>query len=427
MTHVVLSIFLGQGNGGFTLGSSTTLVPAPFAGYQFVVGDFDHDGFPDLAGQNGDDQPASLLYLWGDGRGNLTPEQVFGPQGFDISVGDINGDGLPDVIVPDRFNEISVIPGRNDRDYGSPFLLSPAPGSEVSVADVNGDGVPDIFVGGSTFLSLGDGRFAPASFTSPNGWAIADLNGDGLADLIGGSGADVLVWPGTGDPSFPGTPMSYTPTPQISASDLQIIDMDKDGHADLLSSGSILYSDSHYNFTPIKVGFTAPYVVGDFNGDGFLDIAASGRTWLGGLDRSFTSETNFLAMTDGETGAVGDFNGDGYLDIAATNGVVWYGNGLGDFYEQGEFTGDSSTGGIVVADFNHDGLPDIAVGLQQPSQVAVFINDGKGGFERSFYASGAETFGMTSGDFNHDGKTDLVVCNYIVLFATPNALVIFGK
>jgi len=59
--------------------------------------------------------------------------------------------------------------------------------------------------------------------------------------------------------------------------------------------------------------------------------------------------------------------------------------------------------------------------------IAVFINNGKGGFERSFYASGAATYGMTSADFNRDGKADLVVCNFVSLVATPNALVIFGK
>jgi hypothetical protein len=62
-----------------------------------------------------------------------------------------------------------------------------------------------------------------------------------------------------------------------------------------------------------------------------------------------------------------------------------------------------------------------------PNQIVVFINDGKGGFERSFYASGANAINLAAGDFNRDGKTDLVVSNYIIDIAVPNALVIFGK
>jgi hypothetical protein len=62
-----------------------------------------------------------------------------------------------------------------------------------------------------------------------------------------------------------------------------------------------------------------------------------------------------------------------------------------------------------------------------PNQIVVFINDGTGGFERSYYASGAGAINLATGDFNQDGKTDLVVSNYVIDLATPNALVIFGK
>jgi len=124
---------------------------------------------------------------------------------------------------------------------------------------------------------------------------------------------------------------------------------------------------------------------------------------------------------------VADFNRDGHLDIATTDGVMWYGTGTGDFYYQGEFTAEQSFDGMVVGDFNHDGLPDIAAGMLMSNQIVVFINDGKGGFERSFYASGAAAYNLAAADFNQDGKTDLVVSDYVVIQAPPNALVIFGK
>jgi len=425
--ELVVSIFLGQGNNAFVSGSETTFYPAPFATYQFVVGDFDHDGFPDLVGQNADGQPSFLLYLWGDGHGNIAPVQIFGPRSFNLEVGDINGDGLPDIVAPDEFNEISVALGQKGRNVPSPVLLGPAIGPYVTTADVNGDGLPDILIGESVFLNQGNESFAAPAFSSPYGFAIADLNHDGLADLVGGTGNEVWVWPGTGDPSFPGSPLSYTPPIQFNFSDLQIFDMDKDGYPDLLSDGLILYSDSEYNFTPLKVPFIGPFVVGDFNGDGYLDIATNAETFLGGPNRTFTQIPNLLGLPDGVYFAVGDFDGDSTLDIATSDGTIWYGDGQGNFYQQGIFTADAPAGGIVVADFNGDGLPDIALGLQTAQQIAVFINNGKGGFERSFYASGAATYGMTSADFNRDGKADLVVCNFVSLVATPNALVIFGK
>ncbi len=83
--------------------------------------------------------------------------------------------------------------------------------------------------------------------------------------------------------------------------------------------------------------------------------------------------------------------------------------------------------GIVVGDFNHEGLPDIAAGLLLSNQIAIFINDGKGGYQRSFYASGAGAINLTAFDLNLDGKTDLVVSNFIDIQSPPNALVIFGK
>jgi hypothetical protein len=422
-----VEIFLSQGNNVFTLASETDLFPSPFNPYQFVVGDFDHDGFPDLAGENGEGQPSQLLFLWGNGKGQFSTQYVNGPQGETLAVGDVNGDGLPDIVIPDSVNEISVALGRTDRNYPNVPLLLPAPGPYISIADVNGDALPDIMVGNSIFLNTGNNSFAAPVTVANNSWAIADLNGDGLADLVVGSGSDVLVYPGTGNPSFPGSPITYTPPHQVVISELQIVDMDHDGFLDLVSSGIILYSDKQYNFTPVQVPFTAPFVIGDFNGDGYLDIVTNGQTWLGGPNRTFTPVSNSIGLPDGETFAVADFNRDGKLDIATSGGTMWYGTGSGDFYMQGGFTGGQGFFGIVVGDFNHDGLPDIAAGMLLPNQIVVFINDGKGGFERSFYASGANAINLAAGDFNRDGKTDLVVSNYIIDIAVPNALVIFGK
>ncbi len=425
--------FLSQGNNVFSFASETDLYPTTgnlVTTSQFVIGDFDHDGFPDLAGQGFNPQPAQLVFLWGNGKGQFgAPQYVNGPAGA-LAVGDVNGDGLPDIVVQ-GVNETDVVLGQTDRNFPSLPLLLPAPGPYISIADVNGDGLPDIMVGNSIFLNAGNESFDPAVVVTDNSWVMADLNGDGLADLVGGTGNEVLVWPGTGNPSFPGSPITYTPPHQVAISELQIVDMDHDGYLDLVSSGIILYSDKQYNLTPVQFHFTAPFVIGDFNGDGYLDIVTGGQTWLGGPNRTFTPVTNHFGMSDGDTtgaaAVVADFNGDGKLDIATTDGTMWYGTGTGDFFMQGGFTSEQSLYGMVVGDFNHDGLPDLAAGMLGTTHIVLFINDGKGGFARSFYASGAAAINLAGGDFNLDGKVDLVVADYLSDLAIHNALVIFGK
>lgn len=136
----------------------------------------------------------------------------------------------------------------------------------------------------------------------------------------------------------PKTSAFYFPT--------QIVDMDHNGFPDLTSSGIILYSDKQYNFTPILISFTDPYVIGDFNGDGYPDIVTGSQTWLGGPNRTFTAMTNSIGLGDGggtgATAVVADFNQDGHLDIVTNDGVIWYGTGTGDFYMQGAITADQS-------------------------------------------------------------------------------------
>jgi hypothetical protein len=179
--------------------------------------------------------------------------------------------------------------------------------------------------------------------------------------------------------------------------------------------------------------FASPYVIGDFNGDGRLDIAIGGQTFLNAGNRTFTSVyTSSLPLIDGALAAVADFNKDGKADVAVNipgeqNIGVYYSQGDGTFFLATEIDAGGYPGGLVAGDFNDDGRVDIAAGLMLAQQGVILFNNTNGQYSRSFFASGASTAALTGGDINHRGVVDLVFSNFEAIFAPPNADVVFHK
>ena len=167
---------------------------------------------------------------------------------------------------------------------------------------------------------------------------------------------------------------AFTPTGEMSFLDMT------NGSASLGSAplegtslGSIFPVASTFSVSlPHLVSLSS---VGDFNGDGVPDLATDDQTgtvtiWLGNGDGTFIRKSTFTVAANPASGiAVGDFNGDGVLDSVATfafqgstgTAEVFLGNGDGTFVK-----GISASVGIlpldpVVADFNGDGISDLAV------------------------------------------------------------------
>ena len=430
----ILYSFEGKGNGSFKqVGSLNT--PGPI---QLVSGDFDHDGFPDLAGPSGL-EPSEILYFFGDGHGNFVMQPVVGPEGQYVAVGDFNGDGIPDVVVPDRFTFVSLALGRTGRNFPSPLSLNPATMTELSTGDINGDGLPEIFVGGdyihgipgTVFLNLGNSSFQFAANTDPSSFMIADLTGKGVFDLLGGATANLEIWPNNRTLNFSSSPITLQ---QPSQGPLTIADIDGDGCPDIVALGQIFYGNCAYQFTPEATTptFDGPYVVGDFTGNGQLDIAAGSLTYLNLGNRMFQTVQSGLPLSNGAIAAVGDFNGDGKDDVAInlpgdSSIAIYYSNGDGTFYQGTQVDPGQYPGAIVVGDFNGDGRPDLAVGLMLSQQACLLFNSGNGEFSRSFFASGADVVAMTASDLNRDGKLDLVIGNFVLDSAPPNVDVVFHQ
>jgi hypothetical protein len=161
--------------------------------------------------------------------------------------------------------------------------------------------------------------------------------------------------------------------------------------------------------------------VGDFNGDGNLDVVTVSQNFtdgvsllLGNGDGTFQPPRLIHTNEIANSIVVGDFRHNGKLDIAiggVQNVVVLLGNGDGTFQDPVHYYA-GSTSGIAVGDFTGDGIPDLVVSNRTPGLVGVFQGNGDGTFQNvRFSSAGRDPTAIAVADFNHDGRDDVVVAN----------------
>lgn len=265
-------ILLGRGNGQFTL--ARTLVGS-FAATGIATADFNGDHIPDLVSVglgSGLSAPTQVVVVQtGNGNGTFSPASLtpIGSEGgssavpLSLAVGDLNGDGNPDIVVVDAFGATaSVLLGNGDGTFGTPqnYALGGLPGRPV-LADFNDDGKLDIATASGSqiniLLNRGNGSFdalvpIPASLSTnddvPTPIAADDLNGDGFVDLVaptktvGGltsSTSEALtVFLGRGDGTFAAQPVTGTAAGAGTLTSLGLSDMNGDGKLDVVASDS---------------------------------------------------------------------------------------------------------------------------------------------------------------------------------------------
>jgi hypothetical protein len=438
-------------------------------GVRVAVGDVTGDGVPDIITAPGPGMAAEVKVFDG-AAGELLYSFDAYPEfegGAFVAVGDVTGDGLPEIITgPDAGGvpDVGVFYGSD----GAPFFNflafdeSFSGGVRVDAGDVNNDQIEDIFVaagpGGEPHVRVFDGASQgqslihdflayDAGFTGGVYVAAGDVNGDGFSDIVTGAGAggepDVRVF--SGEDLFPlqqffAFDLTFTGGVRVAAGDVN-----DDGKADIVAGAGPGDAPLVRVFDGDTQDILNEYFAYEdtFTGGVFVAVTDSGRgleansqVFAVGADagrapliRVFDARTRrqrfaFYAFPvefrGGVRVAVGDVNGDRIPDIIAAagpggGGIVKVFSGANGRLLHTFSAGDAGfTGGINVAvgDVNGDGKADVIAGQDAGGSPRVRVFSGaNGGVLYNFTAYDTAYRGgvrVAAGDVNGDGKADII-------------------
>ena len=453
-----LIVYVNNGDGTFKQGVPYAAANnAAFVYPQAVtIADVNGDGNNDIVSSNFGIFPntggSDITILLGKGDGTLDEPTVGystgGSPRTSAIVEDFNGDGVPDVIIPDGKFGFVYMPGFGDGSFRSALdYFSPVPDNSgghtqtITTADLNGDGYLDLVVGNccdgtlgiTVFLSNPDGSLQPGKNYGSSGSlasvAIADFDGDKILDIaaLNITGDSVQIFKGNGDGTF--TESASYPTSGTDASGLnngpfiQMVthDFNHDGHPDLAIANfdsqniSVLLNDGSGGFHPASI-FALPgngqaIAVADVNNDGVFDLVVTGYSTpgsasvlLGNADGTFQAPANpppALGYNLPGNIALADLDGDGKADlvvtvddpVAGTGIAVAKGNGDGTFQPAVFFstTLQSVTlakpvpGSVQIADLNGDGKLDLVYSNANYGTIGVLYNTGTNAFAAGMF------------------------------------------
>ncbi len=339
-----------------------------------------------------------------------------------VAEGDFNGDGRLDLAVVNQ-GSVATIASSNGavRAANIVTITTTSPHGLGAGQTVTISGVSD-----SSF----NGTFTVATVLSTTAFTYAQT---GPAATSGGgtvSTGTVSILLGNGDGTFKAH-VDFPVGPQPTS--VAVGDFNGDGKLDLAVANqgsnnvSILLGNGDGTFqtqTTFATGAKpAAIAARDFNGDGKLDLAVvnqdsnSVSILLGKPDGTFQTHVDFAVGTKPAAIAVGDFNGDGKLDLAVANQgdntvSILLGKPDGTFQTHVDFAVGTKPSAIAVGDFNGDSKLDLAVANQTDSTVSILLGKGDGTFSaKTDFATGNAPAGLAAADFNLDSRLDLVVAN----------------
>jgi hypothetical protein len=336
----------------------------------------------------------------------------------------------------------------------------------IDVADFNKDSHLDMIVCNSwnntigIFLGFGNGTFSgqttypTGADSDPSAIALGDFNNDSWLDIVVANyfSYNIGIFLGYDDGTFSSV-ITYSTGSNSLPCSVAVGDFNNDSCLDIVVANVgndnlgvfIGYGNGTFSvMIPYSTGSNSGptwVIVGDFNNDGRLDLAAanSGADNIGVLfgngDGTFSNQTTFPIGSGSEpySLAIGNFNNDNQLDIAVANSgtnsfSVLLGCVNGTFFSPlNYFIADGSQpSSIAVGDFNNDNRLDIIVANSGIDNVGVFL----GCVSESFLSAPAYSTGLFSqptsiavGDFDNDTRLDVVVANN----GTDNIMILFGS
>jgi hypothetical protein len=441
MFYVVLS----DGEGGFELPEAYTARVGPAS---FASGDLDDDGDNDILSLSGRILPdrcciereprsttLSVFLNDGEGRLSLAADYSAGPESGDVAAGDLNADGIPDVIVTSAIAatlRVMISRGNGFLVAGRSYRTAPAAPFDGAAADLDGDGDLDLAIAmrpGGVSVSFNDGT---GVFGEPSGYATsefatnvipADFNDDGHPDLVFGSDMDSGILLNLGDGTF-GEAIEFT---DGYAWALAAGDLDDDGSVDVLTGENgitVRYGRGDATFeAPVHHALASGPIslaMAELDGDGLLDLVAVGNNVIHVLtnlgSRSF-APTSYPVGSGPQRMAIGDFDGENGVDIVAHNNVgstlsVLLNRGDGTFEVTAEQPAVLEDFFVVAGDFTGDGHVDLMTSGNRYQMITLFVNDGHANFTASQrFGAGVLPSGFVPGDLDGNGTLDLAIPN----------------